>query len=120
MSSRCSVCEVRLTVEPRTLCEEHKKERAKELARLRARRYRARKQGDPMQALTDPNATTITLTPSEIRLLANYTIDLLDKENAMRAWVHHHGRDRLPPVVREYFTTAVRVRKALSGLTYRN
>ena len=35
----------------------------------------------------------------------------------MRAWVAQHGSDRLPPVVREYFATAVRIRKALGGLT---
>ena len=116
MSSRCSVCEGRLTVQPRTLCDEHKTARSKELARLRARRYRARKTGDPTQALTDPNATPITLTPSETRRLAALTVDLLDKENAMRAWAAQHGADRLPPVVREYFATAVRVRKALTGL----
>ena len=117
MSSRCSVCEGRLTVQPRSLCDEHKTARGKELARLRARRYRARKAGDPAQALADPNAAPITLPPNETRRLATLTVDLLDKENAMRAWAAQHGSDRLPPVVREYFATAVRIRKALSGLT---
>ncbi|MCF8526554.1 MAG: hypothetical protein K9G80_03460 [Candidatus Nanopelagicales bacterium] len=105
-----------LTVQPRTLCEDHKQQRAKELARARARRYRARK--NPTQTQADPNATPLTLTPSETRKLTDLTIDLLDKENAMRAWAARHGSDRLPPIVREYFATAVRVRKALSGLTH--
>jgi len=118
--SRCSVCEGRLTVQPRSLCDEHKTQRAKELARLRARRYRARKTGDPTQALADPNAAPITLPPNETRRLADLTVDLLDKENSMRAWAAQHGSDRLPPVVREYFATAVRVRKALTGLTEQN
>ncbi len=117
MPSRCSVCDGRLTVQPRALCDEHKAARAKELARLRARRYRARKQGDPTPDLTDPDAAPITLTPSETSRLATLTIDLLDKENAMRAWAAQHGADQLPHVVREYFATAVRVRKALSGIT---
>jgi len=114
--SRCSVCEGRLTVQPRTLCDEHKTARAKELARLRARRYRARKAGDPTQALADPNTALITLTPSETRHLADLAVDLPDKENARRAWAARHDAQQLPPVVREYFATAVRGSKALTGL----
>ena len=117
MSSRCSVCEGRLTVQPRRLCDEHKTQRAKELARLRARRYRARKAGDPAQALTDPNAPTITLTPSETRRLAALTIDLLDKENAVRTWAAGSKIQHIPPAVGEFIKSAVRVRKALGGLT---
>ena len=71
---------------------------------------------NPTQALAAPNATRITLLPNETRRLATLTADLLDKENAMRARAAHYGSDRLPPVVREYFATAVRVRKALTGL----
>ena len=109
--SRCSVGAGRLTVQPRALCDEHKAARAKELARLRAR-----KAGDPTQALADPNATPITLTPSEIRLLANYTIDLLDKENAVRTWAAGLKNQHIPPAVGESIKSAVRVRKALSRL----
>lgn len=116
VSSRCLACLGHLTVQPRTLCEDHKQQRAKELARARARRYRARK--NPTQTQADPNATPLTLTPSETQQLKELTIDLLDKENAMRAWAARHGSDRLPPIVREYFATAVRVRKALRGLTH--
>ena len=117
MPSRCSVCEGRLTVQPRALCDEHKAARAKELARLRARRYRARKQGDPTQALTDPNATPISVPPNETRRLATLTIDLLDKENAMRAWAPNPSNQPIPPAVSEHFAAAVRIRKALRGLT---
>lgn len=116
VSSRCSACLGHLTVQPRTLCEDHKQQRAKELARARARRYRARK--NPGRTPADPNATALTLTPSETQQLASLTIDLLDKENAMRAWAARHDRNQLPQIVREYFATAVRIRKALSGLTH--
>lgn len=117
MPSRCSVCKGRLTIQPRTLCEEHKRERAKELARLRARRYRAHKTSGPTQAPGDPNATTITLTPSETSRLTVLMLDLLDKENAMRAWAADPSNQPIPPAVGEHFAAAVRVRKALTGLT---
>ena len=116
MPLRCSVCEGPLTVHPRSLCHDHKTERAKELARLRARHYRALKQGDPMRDLSDPDAAPITLTPSKIRRLATLTIDPLDEENAMRAWAANPSNQPIPPAVGEHFAAAGHLRKALSGL----
>lgn len=65
-----------------------------------------------------PQRHSLNPDPSETQQLTGLTIDLLDRENAMRAWAARYGSDRLPPIVREYFATAVRVRKALSGLTH--
>ena len=105
MSSRCSACLGHLSVQLRTLCEDHKQQRAKELACARGRRYRARK--SPGHTPAEPNATPLTLTPSETEQLTCLTIDRLDKENAIRAWAARHDRNRRPSSVRGHFATAV-------------
>lgn len=112
LTSRCEECEGRLNPRPRTLCDAHSEARRKEKARLRALRYRRRKQGLPETA-------GLTLTAQEATALRDITVDLLQRENDMRAWAATQHRDNtpIPPVVTKYFEAAVRARKALTGLT---
>lgn len=114
LPSRCDECEGQLIPRADHLCAKHQEERRKEKQRERARRYRRRKKGLP-------EADGLALTAEQVRALRELTATLTARENQMRAWAEAQRRasppGTIPDAVSNYFTTGVRVRRALSGLT---